>query len=325
MKTSIIFFGAGKFGAETLLILSQSNNYSIDLVVTSPLKKQGRNRKIVDSPIDTIAKKNGIQVIRPEKIDSQFIKKIQSYKSEIGILVNSSHFLPEDLIKVFPNKIINIHPSLLPKHRGPSPIQTALLDGDRVTGITIMEITKNLDAGPIIAQYPIHIDSKDNLVSLTKKLQTISANSIHSILQKILNKELYYERQNGDLATYTKKINKNDGRINWDQSAQIINNKIRAFAGWPNSFTTFNEKKIIIHSGSVINLNPEYIKHPTGTILDGNNRTYYCNDKLTKIYASIRCQDSEFVIEFLQMANKQKVHVKDFINGNKEFVGKKLI
>ena len=325
MKTNIIFFGSGTFGTETLSNLCQINDYSIKVVVTAPLKKQGRNRKIVDNPIDIIAKNNNIQILRPDKIDTKFIKTIASYNPAIGILVNSSHFLPENLIKVFPNKIINVHPSLLPKHRGPSPIQTALLDGDYVTGISFMEITKALDAGPIIAQYPISIDNKDNLISLTNKLQLISANSINNVLQKIINKELCYEKQNEDLATYTSKIHKDDGRINWDQPAQIINNNIRAYTGWPNSFTTFNEKRLMIHSASIIDLDPTNKKHQIGTILSGNNRTYYYKNKLTKIHASIRCKNSELVIEFLQIANKQRVHIQDFINGNKDFIGKKLI
>lgn len=325
MKTNIIFFGAGTFGTETLSNLCKINDYSIKVVVTAPLKKQGRNRKIVNNPIDIIAKNNDIQIIRPDKIDTAFIKKIASYNPAIGVLINSSHFLPEELIKIFPNKIINVHPSLLPKHRGPSPIQTALLDGDHVTGISFMEITKALDAGPIIAQYPINIDNKDNLITLTNKLQLVSADTIHNVLQKILNKELFYEKQNEDLATYTRKFQKDDGRINWNQTSQIINNNIRAFAGWPNSFTTFNEQRLMIHAGSIIDLDPDNKKYKIGTILAGNNRTYYYNNNSTKIYASIRCKNSEFIIEFLQIANKERVHIKDFINGNKDFIGKKLI
>jgi|TARA_B110000263_G_scaffold205408_2_gene185964 methionyl-tRNA formyltransferase len=325
MKINIIFFGTGQFGAKSLLSLCNNNQFNVRAIVTQPKKKKGRDRKIITNDIENIADNFNIEILRSEKIDDKLIEKVSTFNPHIGILISSSHFLSKKLIDIFPYNVINVHPSLLPQYRGSSPMQSALSNGEKITGITIMNISNKLDAGPIIAQYIIKIDDGDNFVTLANKLSIKTSLFLNKVIHKYINKEITSEKQQEVRATYTNKIFKSNGKIKWKQNSHMINNQIRSLSGWPNSFTFFNNKQLIIHAAVPIQLDNQNIKKKIGIVCSGNNREYTNNlNEVKKIYATVRCYKSELIIEELQLENKKRMSIQSFINGNNNFINSTL-
>ncbi len=320
MTTKIIFFASDEFGANALQALSLDKQYKIVGIVSPVLKKQGRNRKFIENEIDKFATKNNIEIFRHQKINALFIEILLKKKADIGIVVSSGYLIPDNLINIFPHKVLNVHPSLLPKYRGPSPIQSALINGDSVTGITIMEITNQLDGGPILAQLPIKINNSDNAISLKERLIPLSTKLLLNTLTNLIDNQIIQEKQDERKASYTRKIEKIDGKINWSQTATTINNQIRAYAGWPNTYTNYKNNRLTIFSGYPIALDDNNKKKRLGSVCIGNNRTYTVGQSEEKIFASVRCKNSELIITEVQIENKKRMHIKDFINGNISFL-----
>ncbi|MBI51820.1 MAG: methionyl-tRNA formyltransferase [Chloroflexi bacterium] len=320
MKTKIIFFASDEFGADALEALNVEKKYQIEAIISPTIKRQGRNRKIIESQIDAFAIKNNIEIFRPKSIDPAFIELLAKKEADIGIVVSSGYLIPDDLINIFPHKIINVHPSLLPKYRGPSPIQASLLNGDLISGITIMEITNHLDGGPILAQLPLKISALDNAITLKERLIPLATKLLLKTLANLINNQITQEKQNERQASYTKKIEKNDGKINWSQNAKTINNQIRAYAGWPNAYTKYKDKRLTILSAYPVNLDTSNQYKKIGSVCIGNNRTYNIENHEEKIFASVRCNNSELIITEIQLENKRRMPIKDFINGNENFL-----
>ena len=324
MKTKIVFFASDEFGADALQALYLEQKYKIVAIVSHVIKKQGRNRKIIENQIDVFAKKNNIEIFRPESINPSFIELLTSKEADIGIVVSSAYLIPDELINIFPHKVINVHPSLLPKYRGASPIQTTILNGDLISGITIMEITKKLDSGPILAQLSVKIKNLESAANLKARLIPLSTKLLLKTLDNLINNHIIQEKQDERKASYTKKIEKNDGEINWAQDAQTINNQIKAYAGWPNTYTKYKNKRLNILSAYPIKLDSSNKYKKIGTVCTGDNRTYDNEGNVERIFASVRCKNSELIITELQIENKRKMSIRDFINGNNNFLNSLL-
>ena len=324
MTTKIIFFASDEFGADALLALHSEKKYQILAIICPEIKKQGRNRKIITNEIDAFAIKNNIEIFRPKSIDKSFVNLLAKKQPDIGIVVSSSYLIPDKLINIFPNKVINVHPSLLPKYRGPAPIQSSLMNGETITGITVMQITNELDGGPILAQLPLKIQKTENAMTLKNKLIPLATKLLINTLINLKNNQIAQEKQNDKKASYSKKIEKNDGEINWSQSAETINNKIRAYVGWPNSYTNYQSKRLTIFSAHPTRLDGSNKYKKIGEVCAGNNRTYIIGNTEEKISATIRCKNSELIISELQLENKKRMPIKDFINGNSDFLSSSL-
>lgn len=324
MITKIIFFASDEFGADALQALFSEKKYQILCLISPEMKKQGRNRKIITNEIDAFAIKNNIEILRPKTIDKTFINLLSKKQPDIGIVVSSSYLIPDNLINIFPNKVINIHPSLLPKYRGPAPIQSSLINGETTTGITVMQINNQLDGGPILAQLPLQIQNTDNAMTLKKKLIPLATKLLINTLINLKNNQITQEKQNDKHASYSKKIEKNDGEINWSKSAETINNKIRAYVGWPNSYTNYQNKRLTIFSAHPIRLDDSNKYKKIGEVCAGNNRTYTIGNTEEKISATVRCKNSELIISELQLENKNRMSIKDFLNGNNDFLSSSL-
>lgn len=243
--SNFCFLGTPFVSSDTLKTLCE-NNIIPGLVITSPDKPAGRGMKLTPSPTKTLALEKGIEVHTPEKIDSDFIEKIKSKGFDFAIVVAYGKILPQDFIDIFPKGVINIHYSLLPKYRGASPTEAALLHGDSTTGVTIQKMVFKLDAGDIIAQKSIDIEHDDTTITLRPKLIALGADLLVESLPKYLNNEIELVSQDESLASKCGKISKEDGDITNETDENIKWNKYRAYAGWPRTYFIKDSKRYIV-------------------------------------------------------------------------------
>ena len=243
-KIKTIFFGTPEFAAPALKALIKADFIDLKLVITQPDKPIGRHHsKPAPSPVKKLALENNIDIFN-ENIKN--FKNPYSNEKILGIVVAYGQIFSQELIDSFSLGIINIHPSLLPKYRGSSPIQTPILNQDKETGTTIMKLDAKMDHGPIIAQEKIKLNGSETGGFLHDNLSKLGADLLIKILPNYISGKINLKEQEHKKATYTNKLSKKDGRISWSLSPQKAEAFIRAMNPWPGAWTTWNNKKIII-------------------------------------------------------------------------------
>ncbi|MDD3887680.1 MAG: methionyl-tRNA formyltransferase [Patescibacteria group bacterium] len=302
-----IFFGTPDFAVPTLNMLLKETN--IIAVITQPDKKVGRKQIILPSPIKKVTVKNNIKILQPQKIkdNKDFINQIKDLNPDIIIVAAYGKIIPKEILDLPKYGCINIHASLLPKYRGASPIQTAIFNGEKETGITIMVMNEKMDEGDIIAQISEKIYNYDTSESLHNRLSKIGAKFLLKILPDYINKKITPRPQDNKLATYTKIIQKEDGKINWQQDANKILRQINAFTPWPSAYTFIGQKRFKIIQAEAINQNP---KRQEGT-------TFIYENKI-----AIACQNSILLIKKWQPEGKKEILTTDYLFGNKNIINK---
>jgi|SRR3989344_2590036 len=240
------FFGTPQISADTLEIL-KSAGFLPSLIVTATDKPVGRKHIISPPPVKTWAIKNNIPFIQPEKLDSAFYQQLEATSYQLFIIVAYGKILPQELILLPTYGTINIHYSLLPKYRGASPVQSAILNGEKETGVTIQKMVYELDAGPIITQENVTINADETAPQLLNRLIKIGGELLVKILPDFINEKIKTTPQDESLASICKKITKKDGLVNLEaQLPKTIYNKFRAFYDWPGIYFMKNNKKIKI-------------------------------------------------------------------------------
>ena len=302
-NNKIVFFGSDKNSANLLAELIKAD-YNIELVITKTSKKTGRVKK--QNPVKKVAEQGNIKIIEKDKLsDLESVEILKNTQANLAILLSYGTMIPQDILDSFPLGIINIHPSLLPKYRGSSPVQTTLLNGNQETGVSIMLLSKKMDAGSIIAQEKVTVDPKDNQETLNNKLFSLGNKLLMNNLQKYINQKIQTHPQDDNQATYTKMFEKQDGLIDWQNSAKNINNQIRAFYNWPGAYTYFNNKLLKIIEASFAEKNTDY---KIGEVFLDDNKVAI-QTKQGLLYPSI-----------VQIEGKQKMDINPFINGYKNFI-----
>jgi len=318
-KPKFIFFGTPDFSAIILKKLIE-NNYLPIAVFTALDKPVGRKRILKPSPVKVLAKKNGLLVFQPKKIGDDKLQ-IEKLKPDLIILSAYGQIIPKEILEIPKYGCLNVHPSLLPKYRGPSPIQTAILNGEEKTGVTIFMMDEKIDHGPIIAQKELEI-KKYNFKTLSKKLAELGADLLIEILPKYLANEIKPIPQDDSKATYTKIIKKEDGKINWQKTAEEIERMIRAYYPWPGTYTyiksqipstksqTQTQKMLKIIKAKVLKIDHQ---KETGTVF------------LTeKKEPAIACKKDALILKEVQFEGKKKISGKDLLNGYPWIVNLKL-
>lgn len=265
-KLNFVFWGTPDVASETLEIL-KGYGYVPSLIVTSPDKPQGRKMIITPPPAKVWAKKNNIPYIQPEKNTELFSffsseefssavrseKKMEKVKYDLFIVVAYGKIIPEDILNVPELGSINIHYSLLPKYRGASPVESAILSGDTETGVTIQKMEYQMDSGPIINEEKVEILPNEKASELRKRLIKIGGELLVKTLPEFLAHNVIETKQNESVATFCKKIKKEDGLIDLKANAVKNYNKFRAYAAWPRTFFFQNDKRIIITDATLEN------------------------------------------------------------------------
>jgi methionyl-tRNA formyltransferase len=241
-KLKIVFIGTGDF-ADLILKGLILLDFNITAVVTEKPKPSGRGKVLIDSPTAKIAKCFGKKLIE--------IDDISNLNAELIILADFGQIIPQTILKIPKFGAINVHPSLLPKYRGPSPIQTAILEGKKETGVSIIKMTPKIDEGPILKQETIEIFAEDNSQSLKMRLSNLGLKMLIKLLPKIQTGDIEEIPQDNSAATLTKKFIKADGEIDWKKPIIDINNQIRAMYPWPGAYTFIDNKRLIIHQSHI--------------------------------------------------------------------------
>ncbi len=232
MDKKFVFFGTPELAKETLDIL-KDRGFLPSLVVTSPDKPIGRHFTITPTPVKVWAEENNIPVLTPEKIDPEFISQLETYNLELAIVVAYGKIFPQNIIDLFPLGVLNIHYSLLPKYRGASPVESAILNLETETGVTIQKMVQQMDAGPILAVTRVEIGIDETTQDLRKRLTHIGAELLADTIPSWVYGNIVPTEQDHAEATRCKKINKEDGEIKLDDDAKLNYAKYRAYFIWP--------------------------------------------------------------------------------------------
>jgi methionyl-tRNA formyltransferase len=238
----IVFFGTPSFSVPVLKAIIASR-HTVAAVVSQPDRPKGRSMLLSPTPVRQAAVDAGISVLQPENASApDFLSAYSKFSPDLNVIVAFGQILPEELIYLPRYATINIHASLLPKYRGASPINRALINGDTETGITYQFIVKKLDAGDIIYQEKMPIAPEDNAITLFEKLSVLSGNTVVKVLDMIESGTAPRVSQDESQATFVKTLNKSDGKIDFTQGAAGIVNKIRGLVPWPCAFCSYNGK-----------------------------------------------------------------------------------
>lgn len=306
-KLKLAFAGTPELARIVLKSLVVTNQHSIGIVFTKPDRPAGRGHKIKQSEVKVCAIENNIQTFQPENS-----RDLESYHLENYdlLLVVAYGLLLTPKVLVKPKfGCINIHTSLLPHWRGAAPIQRAIEAGDKKTGITITQMDKNLDTGPILKQIACPISNQDTSGSLHDRLADISATHIHDALEKIASGEINAIKQDNSKATYAKKISKQDAKLNWNEPAKELERKIRAYNPSPVAHITLKGITMRIWEAKI---KPATNKLKPGTILSG------------KSTLDIVTSQDLLSITKLQLPGKKIILAKDFLNSHAGFINDKL-
>jgi methionyl-tRNA formyltransferase len=252
MKISnpIVFFGTEDFSLVALTALVESG-FNIVAVVTKLDSPRGRGHKMTPPAVKSYAAEHGIPVWQPAKL-SEISDDIAELERPAGVLVSYGKIIPQSIIDLFTPGIINVHPSLLPRYRGPSPIEAAILGGDKVTGVSIMQLSAEMDAGPVFQQSRLELKGDETAEDLYESLGKIGSKMLIDLLPSILDGSVTPHPQDETAATYCQLLNKSDGNINWNDAAEVIEARIRAYHLWPKSRTKIGDIDVIITQARVI-------------------------------------------------------------------------
>lgn len=301
-KINICFMGSPKFSLETLDILNKNENINLSLVVSGKDKKRNRN-KFKPTVVKQYALDNNIEVVTPDSVNAdEFINLLKEKNIDYIVVVAFGQLIKEKLLEEYKNKIINLHPSSLPKYRGSSPVQFSLLNGDKKTHASAMLIEKGMDSGDILNQKEVEIKAEDDFTSLSEKLSKIGS---EVILESVLNYDDFMKnriKQDNDKATFTKKITKEMGKIDFNQSKEEIINKIRAFVEFPKAYFSYKNENV-----KILKASPVEIENPKISFVYKANK----NDKII-----IGCKNGGIRIEKIQFPGKKAMDTKSFLLGN---------
>jgi len=326
-----IFFGSSEFAKIVLEKLLQ-NNLKPVLVVTQPPKPKGRKQILSPTSVQFIAEQNNIPFLTPENLnDKDFLQTIKNLQPDLILLIAYAKIIPSVLLKLPPQGFLNLHPSLLPRYRGATPIQSTILAGDKEAGVTLFLMDEQIDHGPTIAnsKFPPaprlrragkiravakaamarrRQNSKLSYEELMNKLAELGAELIIETVPKWLKGEINAVPQNHSLASYCHKITKEDEKINWNSKAIEIDRKVRAFNPDPGVYTQFNDLIIKILKGTNLQTNQFQDARP-GEVLTLDNKI------------GVKCSDDIYLIEELKPAGKKMMTSEAFLRGNKEIIG----
>jgi len=308
----ILFFGTPELARISLEALFHAG-FPVVGVVSQPDKPAGRGKEIASSPVALFAKEKNIPLWQPQSLkgESSLIKEWRSLNPDFLVVVAYGHFLPQEILDLPKIAPINLHASLLPKYRGASPILRSILNGEKETGMSVMKIIKKMDAGPVYATEKILIEEKDTTGTLTPKLASLGAKLLVKTLPEIFKKEIEPVAQDETKASFAPSLKKEEGKLNWNDKAETLHNKIRAFDPWPSAFTFFEEKRLKIFSSLVLK---ESINENPGTVYS-----------ISPQGLSVRCAEDALLIKEVQLEGKKRMKAFDFANGVRLKTGVKLL
>lgn len=308
-KQRIIFVGTPKFSVPSLKALIEDSRFEVVAVITQPDMPAGRSLTLTPPPIKILAQNYGLQIFQPPKI-SQINDQIRELEIDALVVVAYAQIIPESTLALPKFGCVNVHGSLLPKYRGASVLQAPIINGDEVTGVTIMVMDKTLDTGPILRQAEYTITATETADSLAGVLSNLGAKILPDALFGYLQGNIKPQTQDNNLANYVGRMEKKDGIIDWQSSATEIERFIRAMTSWPSAWTWIKGKqlKILEVDKTVIEINSQK-----------PGKTFLYNSCL-----AVQCRTDSLLVRRLQLEGKKPMTSEEFIRGYKDFIGSVL-
>ncbi len=297
----LVFLGTPDFACKPLEAIFNSN-HEIVAVVTQPDKPVGRKGIITPCAVKVLAERKGLKTLSYNKIRLEGVEDLKALNSDIMVTCAYGQILSKEILDIAKYGIINIHASLLPKYRGAAPIQWSIINGDKTTGVSIMQTEEGVDTGDIIMQEKIEIGSTETAGELFDRLSDLGASMIVKALDSIEKGDANYIKQDESEATKVGIIKKEDGKINFKNTANSIVNLIRGLNPWPIAFTKFDNKTLKIYSAIECDL-----KGKAGEVISSD----------IKNGLIIACGDKSISVTELQLEGSKRMNVKDFLIGRK--------
>lgn len=291
----VIFFGTHQFAATILQSLIESPLIRVDLVITQPDRPVGRNQETTPLPVKQVALRFGLPIDQPSSLKNY---TLAPHNSELAIVAQYGLIIPGSILELFPMGVINVHTSLLPKYRGASPIQSALIHGEVETGITIMKMDAGMDTGPILLQKKIPIGKNETYPEIEATLALLGSTALLEVLPRYISRKLNPQPQNETLATYCRPLTRHDGEIDWKKSNQEIYNLYRGLTPWPGVSTTWRGLRL-----KLLDISPVETTLQTGHV------------KNTGTSLLIGCGVGSIEVRRLQLEGKKNVRSAEFMNG----------
>ncbi|MDD5398734.1 MAG: methionyl-tRNA formyltransferase [Dehalococcoidia bacterium] len=309
----VVFMGSPAFALPALQALI-FNKYDIKAVYTQPDKKTGRGQQVSACPVKQFAADAGLRVIQPESLrDTDEVELLAGLMPDIIIVAAYGQILPEAVLKIPQHKCINIHPSLLPLYRGPSPVAAAILNGDAQTGVSIMLIERKVDSGPIIAQTAVDIKDDDTTGSLTGRLAETGAGLLLDTLTAWVSGTIKPVAQNESRASYTRMWKKEDGTLDWNWTAVQLWRKVRAYNPWPGSYVKWMGSRIKIMETVPL---ADVEKGRVGQVVE------LTRGEVTRV--AVCTGEGLLGLVRIQPEGKREMAAGDFVVGHRNFIGSLL-
>jgi methionyl-tRNA formyltransferase len=314
---NIIFFGSTNFSLPSLMALLKIK-HKVTCVVTQPDRQKGRGLHLEGTAVKTAAEELGIKLYQAEQINTAFsIDFLKDLKADLFVVIAYGQILSQEVLDIPRIFSLNIHASLLPKYRGAAPINWAIIKGEQNTGISVIKMVKEMDAGPLILQKTIQITEVDTAITLEDKLSSLAAESLLEILDCIEANNYTLTQQEENKVSFAPKLKKGDGRINWNKPVQDIYNLIRGCISWPGAFTYYKGKLLKIFAASFTQL-----PLPGGEA-GSCPLAPKCGEiiNVSKDGIVVAAKEGALVIKELQIEGKRRMKTEEFISGHKICVG----
>ncbi|MFH1375984.1 MAG: methionyl-tRNA formyltransferase [Patescibacteria group bacterium] len=306
-KLKVVFAGTPDFAVPSLERLLEDSEIEVVAVFTQPDRPAGRGQELSAPPVKKVAEEKGIPLFQPEKLEAS---ELQKFSPDFLVVVAYGVILADDVLSLPKFGCINLHASLLPKFRGASPIQSAILSSEDKTGVSFMRITEKLDSGPVYTQFKVEIAEK-NAEELGTELAALGGEKFPEVLKMLAAGELKETPQDDAQASECKKIEKADGKVNWEKdSAETLLKKLRAFTPWPGVWTEIGGKNL-----KLVDFETWNVEHET----QKDGETF---ERAGKI--GVQSADGAIQLIKVQLEGKKALDVQEFVKGNADFVGAKL-
>jgi methionyl-tRNA formyltransferase len=304
MNPSIIFMGTPDFAVPVLEKLSK--NFQIIGVITQPDRPSGRGRKLVPPAVKVSAESLNLEIFQPQDVNSKSsLELIKSWNPDLITVAAFGQILSPTLLALPHFGCLNVHASLLPRWRGASPINAAILENDTISGVTIMKMAEGLDDGPILAQESTSIQPQETAGSLSDRLSVIGADLLVKTIPLYISGDIQIQIQDQSKTTYARMLKRGDGLLDFNQSAEQLARKVRAYSPWPGTFTYWDDQRLIIHQAQAIN-----VTSPGSGVF-----TRYESSP------AIGTGEGLLVLNILQQAGKRKNTGKEFLHGSADWPG----
>jgi len=303
---NIIFFGSSNFSVPALKALLASK-HKISCVVTQPDRKKGRGLHLAETAVKEVACEANLRIYQPYRVNlPESVKILKDLNPDLFIVIAYGQILSQEILDIPRIFSLNIHASLLPKYRGAAPINWAIINGEKTTGITLIKMVKELDAGAIILKKEADIHDTDTAITLEDRLSHLAAQLLLDSLESIQKNNYNLTSQDENLVSFAPKLKKEDGLINWNKPAGDIYNLIRAVLVWPGAFTYHKGKLLKIYKAGVVELPGHQVTKSPGEII-----------QVSQEGIIVSTPRDNLIIEELQIEGKKRMPVKEFISGHK--------